>query len=77
MPTSASPTKIIRHCFFFSLAFVIVIPITCVLLGVSLHPEEFEYSAEDPTPDSSTRKVSFSSSRVTVRLSERSPYVLI
>ncbi|PBK88271.1 hypothetical protein ARMGADRAFT_1034229 [Armillaria gallica] len=45
-----SPTmKKIRLCFFVSLAFLIVIPITCIVLGVTLHPTEFEYIPRDPS----------------------------
>ncbi|KAK0477879.1 hypothetical protein IW261DRAFT_1632076 [Armillaria novae-zelandiae] len=39
------PLKKIRRCFFFSLVFAIVIPIVCIVLGVELHPREFEYGS--------------------------------
>ncbi|SJL13780.1 uncharacterized protein ARMOST_17228 [Armillaria ostoyae] len=56
MSTYPPHTKKIRRCFFFSLAFVIVIPILCIVLGLELHPQEFQYSADDATSDGSTRK---------------------
>ncbi|SJL16663.1 uncharacterized protein ARMOST_20191 [Armillaria ostoyae] len=70
MLTSPSPTKKIRWCFFFSLAFVIVIPITCTLLGVTLHPTEFQYSANDPITDGSTRKISLHANLITADLKQ-------
>ncbi|PBK88248.1 hypothetical protein ARMGADRAFT_1034211 [Armillaria gallica] len=36
-------TKKVLRCFFFSLAFVIVIPIVSIVLGVTQHPAEFSY----------------------------------
>ncbi|KAK0191878.1 hypothetical protein F5146DRAFT_1037543 [Armillaria mellea] len=42
-------TKKIRRCFFISLSFVIIIPITCIVLGVTLHAKEFQYISLDPT----------------------------
>ncbi|KAK0436938.1 hypothetical protein EV421DRAFT_1979294 [Armillaria borealis] len=57
MSTYPPHTKKIRRCFFFSLAFVIVIPIICIVLGLELHPgEEFAYNANDAISDGSTRK---------------------
>ncbi|PBK68519.1 hypothetical protein ARMSODRAFT_1019645 [Armillaria solidipes] len=55
MPTTPSPTKKIRRCFF-SLAFVIVVPITCIILGVTLHPTQFQYNAREPTSDDGIRE---------------------
>ncbi|KAK0434233.1 hypothetical protein EV421DRAFT_1352549 [Armillaria borealis] len=46
---SPPTTKKIRRCFFFSLAFVIIIPITCIIFGVTLHPKEFQYIPTDPS----------------------------
>ncbi|PBK69044.1 hypothetical protein ARMSODRAFT_886591 [Armillaria solidipes] len=57
MSTYPPHTKKIRRCFFFSLAFVIVIPIICIVLGLKLHPQEFAYSANDAASDGSTRKI--------------------
>ncbi|KAK0434224.1 hypothetical protein EV421DRAFT_2088060 [Armillaria borealis] len=46
MPTdSILATKRIRRCFFFSLVFVIMVPVICIILAVTLHPREFEYRA--------------------------------
>ncbi|KAK0493695.1 hypothetical protein EDD18DRAFT_1356151 [Armillaria luteobubalina] len=46
MATIYLPTmKRIRRCFFFSLFFAIVVPVICIILGVELHPSEFEYSS--------------------------------
>ncbi|KAK0493734.1 hypothetical protein EDD18DRAFT_1356184 [Armillaria luteobubalina] len=46
MATIYLPTmKRIRCCFFFSLFFAIVVPVICIILGVELHPSEFEYSS--------------------------------
>ncbi|KAK0477889.1 hypothetical protein IW261DRAFT_1565690 [Armillaria novae-zelandiae] len=50
MSTISPPTtKKIRRCFFVSLAFVIVVPLTCIVLGVTLHPTEFQYNPPDPS----------------------------
>ncbi|KAK0492522.1 hypothetical protein EDD18DRAFT_1289047 [Armillaria luteobubalina] len=40
-------TKKVRRCFFVSLAFLIVIPIVCIVLGVTQHPAEFAYENPD------------------------------
>ncbi|KAK0444648.1 uncharacterized protein EV420DRAFT_1574188 [Desarmillaria tabescens] len=57
--TTISPRieKKIQRCFFVSLAFVIVIPILCVVLGKTLHPDEFSYDAM-PSSDDKIRMVS-------------------
>ncbi|KAK0215440.1 hypothetical protein IW262DRAFT_1320704 [Armillaria fumosa] len=49
--SSISPptTKKIRRCFFVSLAFVTIVPLTCIILGVTLHPKEFQYIPPDPS----------------------------
>ncbi|KAK0472984.1 hypothetical protein IW261DRAFT_1423958 [Armillaria novae-zelandiae] len=44
------------RCFLFSLAFVIVIPILCIVLGKTLHPAEFAYTDLD-TDNDETRKI--------------------
>ncbi len=76
MPTISPPTtRKIRRCFFFSLAFVIIIPMTCIVLGVTLHPKEFQYIPTDP---SANRTVS--SSLILTHCwthSERFPFMLI
>ncbi|KAK0493860.1 hypothetical protein EDD18DRAFT_395017 [Armillaria luteobubalina] len=48
MSTMSPPTtKKIRRCFFVSLAFVTIVPLTCIVLGVTLHPKEFQYIPQD------------------------------
>ncbi len=59
MSTFPPPTKKIRRCFFLSLAFVIVIPITCIVLGVTVRPKEFKYNAREPASNDGIRKVDF------------------
>ncbi|KAK0477830.1 hypothetical protein IW261DRAFT_1565617 [Armillaria novae-zelandiae] len=46
--------KRIRLCFFFSLVFALLIPVIFVVLGVELHPGEFEYNT-DPNGDFENR----------------------
>ncbi|PBK99910.1 hypothetical protein ARMGADRAFT_523195 [Armillaria gallica] len=70
MPTYPPHTKKIRRCFFFSLAFVIVIPIICTVLGSKLHPQEFAYKADDDTSDDSTRKISLHSDLISADLKQ-------
>ncbi|KAK0239332.1 hypothetical protein EDD85DRAFT_539075 [Armillaria nabsnona] len=70
MPTYPPHTKNIRRCFFFSLAFVIVIPIICTVLGSKLHPKEFTYSADDATSDGSTRKISLHADLISADLKQ-------
>ncbi|SJL14948.1 uncharacterized protein ARMOST_18424 [Armillaria ostoyae] len=48
---SPSMAKKIRWCFFFSLAFVIVVPVLCIVLGKTLHPAEFAYIDLDSNDD--------------------------
>ncbi|KAK0477846.1 hypothetical protein IW261DRAFT_1565640 [Armillaria novae-zelandiae] len=48
-------TRRIRQCFFFSLVFAIVAPIICIILGVEVHPREFNYRSSSSSPgDDST-----------------------
>ncbi|PBK58456.1 hypothetical protein ARMSODRAFT_1028250 [Armillaria solidipes] len=48
---SPSMAKKIRRCFFFSLAFVIVVPVLCIVFGKTLHPAEFAYIDLDSNDD--------------------------
>ncbi|KAK0226753.1 hypothetical protein EDD85DRAFT_163293 [Armillaria nabsnona] len=48
---SPSTTKKIWRCFIFSIAFVIVIPTLCIVLGKTLHPAEFAYVDFDSNDD--------------------------
>ncbi|KAK0229552.1 hypothetical protein EDD85DRAFT_1026549 [Armillaria nabsnona] len=57
MSTFPPPTKKIRRCFFLSLAFVIVIPITCIVLGVTVRPKEFKYNARELASNDGIRKI--------------------
>ncbi len=55
-------TKKHLRCFFFSLAFVIVIPVVSILFGVTQHPAEFAYLYSLPDEDlnnNGPRTVSF------------------
>ncbi|KAK0452134.1 uncharacterized protein EV420DRAFT_1559030 [Desarmillaria tabescens] len=70
MPTSPPATKRIRRCFFFSLTFIIVIPITCLVFGVTLHPTEFQYNASDNTSNGSIRKISLHADLVSANLDQ-------
>ncbi|KAK0188471.1 hypothetical protein F5146DRAFT_667252 [Armillaria mellea] len=69
MSTYPPHTKHIRRCFFFSLAFVIVIPIICIVLGLVVHPQEFTYNLED-TLGGSTRHISLHADLVSADLKE-------
>ncbi|PBK88261.1 hypothetical protein ARMGADRAFT_1120698 [Armillaria gallica] len=64
-------TKKIRRCFFFSVAFVIIIPITCIVFGVTLHPTEFQYSPTDPSTNR-TRKISLHADLISADLKQGS-----
>ncbi|KAK0203539.1 hypothetical protein DFS33DRAFT_1332238 [Desarmillaria ectypa] len=57
MLTSPPHVKKIRWCFFLSFAFVIIIPIACILLGVTLHPTEFQYRANGTTSNGAIREI--------------------
>ncbi|KAK0430965.1 hypothetical protein EV421DRAFT_2041515 [Armillaria borealis] len=48
---SPSMARKIWRCFFFSLAFVIVVPVLCIVLGKTLHPAEFAYIDLDSNDD--------------------------
>ncbi|PBK68498.1 hypothetical protein ARMSODRAFT_1019626 [Armillaria solidipes] len=52
-------TKKVLRCFFFSLAFVIIIPALSIVLGVTQHPAEFAYEIRGDIDDNGprTRKV--------------------
>ncbi|KAK0215426.1 hypothetical protein IW262DRAFT_1439744 [Armillaria fumosa] len=59
MATIYLPTaKRIRHCFFFSLIFAILIPVIFIVLGVELHLGEFEYSTDPSLLEDEERTIS-------------------
>ncbi|KAK0452150.1 uncharacterized protein EV420DRAFT_1559152 [Desarmillaria tabescens] len=68
MTTLSPPTeKKIRCCFFFSLAFVVVIPIVCIVLGVELHPHDFSNS-DQTFPDNTNRTISLHANLISADL---------
>ncbi|KAK0229570.1 hypothetical protein EDD85DRAFT_939848 [Armillaria nabsnona] len=69
MPTDSIPaTKRIRRCFFFSLVFVVMVPIACIISGKTLHPGEFEYHAPASSVDDKTRTISLSADLISADL---------
>ncbi|KAK0493831.1 hypothetical protein EDD18DRAFT_1356321 [Armillaria luteobubalina] len=68
--TSVYPTSVKRiwHCFVFSLGFAVVIPTICIVLGVELHPSEFDYGS-DLIMD--TKKISLKADLISVDLKRR------
>ncbi|PBK88253.1 hypothetical protein ARMGADRAFT_1084890 [Armillaria gallica] len=67
---SISATKRIRRCFFFSAAFVIMVPAICIILAVTLHPREFEYRT--PSVDNGNRTISLHADLISADLKQGS-----
>ncbi|KAK0434222.1 hypothetical protein EV421DRAFT_1992864 [Armillaria borealis] len=57
-------------CFFFSFAFVVVIPTICIVLGVTQHPAEFSYNA--PSMDGGIRQVTLHADLISADLKQAS-----